>query len=214
MLSEQERAKHKKRKLQGTPFIDIQSNGSRGPSTNTGTKMAGPALTEPPSAPHSLQNEVLEASETNSHVSDTNLDSAMIVHRQRSVELDLDINAYSHITHTPTTDQVSLEMTHSPPQAQTQFHFYLHRPHTPSSKPIVLIPVPSDRSLSELLRNRVILEFPSIYILACTHESLPSKYMTEARYLSMTEDDWAISQLSRPTEESLDIQDPKVRQRG
>jgi hypothetical protein len=68
-------------------------------------------------------------------------------------------------------------------QASTGHHLYLHRPYTRSCDPRVLIPLSSSEPLSTLLRNRVVLEFPSIYALPFPPISLPNNFMLEDDYL-------------------------------
>lgn len=68
-------------------------------------------------------------------------------------------------------------------EAYLGFYFYLHRPYTPSSHPRVVIPLQSSESLSTLLRNRVVLEFPTIYVIPCSPTSLPDNFMLEDDYL-------------------------------
>lgn len=61
--------------------------------------------------------------------------------------------------------------------------FYLHRPQTRSKLP-VLIPISPDATLADVLRGRVVLEFPTIYVLPETPELVPrDKYMLEAEYV-------------------------------
>ena len=57
-------------------------------------------------------------------------------------------------------------------------YFYLHAPRLPSSEP-VLIPLAPDSSLSECLRNHLVLEFPTIYVLDQPANDLPCGYITE-----------------------------------
>jgi hypothetical protein len=68
-------------------------------------------------------------------------------------------------------------------QASADYQFYLHRPYTLSSQPRILIPLSSSEPLSTLLRNRVVLEFPTIYALPFTPKSLPDNFMLEDDYL-------------------------------
>jgi hypothetical protein len=67
-------------------------------------------------------------------------------------------------------------------QACSGFYFYLHRPYTPSSHPRVLIPLQPSESLSKLLRNRVVLEFPTIYAISSPPTCLPDTFMLEDDY--------------------------------
>lgn len=66
----------------------------------------------------------------------------------------------------------------SPPQV----HFYLLLPSTPTSYR-VLIPLASSDSLSTALRDRFVLEFPTIYALKQPPDRLPTGFMTEEGYL-------------------------------
>ena len=50
------------------------------------------------------------------------------------------------------------------PAAKEDFNFYLHHPSLPSRHP-VLIPLPPDAKLATTLTNRLVLEFPTIYVL-------------------------------------------------
>ena len=60
-------------------------------------------------------------------------------------------------------------------------HFYLHVPRLPSPQP-VLIPLEPDSNLSTCLRNHLILEFPTIYVLPYSTSELPSSYLTEEAF--------------------------------
>jgi hypothetical protein len=62
--------------------------------------------------------------------------------------------------------------------------FYLHRPHTPSSQPTVLIPLSPSETLTSALQGKIVLEFPTIYVLTEAPDELPRAYVTEETYLS------------------------------
>jgi hypothetical protein len=66
---------------------------------------------------------------------------------------------------------------------QRNYHLYLQRPLTPSSFPKVLVPLDLDKTLTDLLRKREVLEFPTIYVLDHPPEDLPEKFMLEMHYL-------------------------------
>lgn len=66
------------------------------------------------------------------------------------------------------------------------FHFYLLRPHTPSSSR-VLIPLSPSSTLSECLKRRVILEFPTLYALPQAPDRLPNGYMLDSEFLGHSE---------------------------
>ncbi|PMD18740.1 hypothetical protein NA56DRAFT_647630 [Hyaloscypha hepaticicola] len=70
------------------------------------------------------------------------------------------------------------------PAFQRNYHLYLHRPLTPSSFPKVLVPLDPNKCLTDLLKGREVLEFPTIYVLDCPPEGLPEKFMLEMQYLA------------------------------
>jgi hypothetical protein len=66
-------------------------------------------------------------------------------------------------------------------------YFYLHRPRTTTKKP-VLIPIPPHTTLANALRERTVLEFPTLYVLPDSAESLSaneeeSQFILEKDYL-------------------------------
>ena len=64
----------------------------------------------------------------------------------------------------------------------SQLHFYLHRPRT-SSKWTVLIPIsPTTTTISDLLRDRTILEFPTIHARHEAADELKPPLITEREY--------------------------------
>ena len=64
--------------------------------------------------------------------------------------------------------------------------FYLHTPSLPSRHP-VLAPLEADTNLSTALRNRLVLEYPTIYIFnQMPDEPLPDGYLTEQQYYDMS----------------------------
>jgi len=80
-----------------------------------------------------------------------------------------------------------------PPPAPTgpttpTLHFYLLRPHTPSSSH-VLIPLPRTTTLSSCLQHRVILEFPTIYTLPHAPRSLPGGFILESEFLGHSKEE-------------------------
>ncbi|OCL07267.1 hypothetical protein AOQ84DRAFT_432231 [Glonium stellatum] len=86
----------------------------------------------------------------------------------------------------PTLEASSNEVTYDNskdiPSVSSGFHFYLVKPHTSSSRR-VLIPLSNETTLSTGLRGRVVLEFPTIQVLLQPPESLPSKFQLESEYL-------------------------------
>lgn len=63
----------------------------------------------------------------------------------------------------------------------SQMHFYLHRPRT-SSKWTCLIPISPSASISDILRNRTILEYPTIYPRLEAEGELVPPFITEKHY--------------------------------
>lgn len=63
-------------------------------------------------------------------------------------------------------------------------HFYLLKPGT-TSKEKVLIPLDRQATLTSCLRDRTVLEFPTIYVLPHEPTSLPPEYMLESTYLQL-----------------------------
>jgi hypothetical protein len=65
-------------------------------------------------------------------------------------------------------------------------HFYLHRPKTESNFPKILIPLDPAKSLDHILQRRLVLEFPTLYVLKTGPDDLESEYMSERDYLAAT----------------------------
>lgn len=109
-------------------------------------------------------------------------------------------------TATPATDHTETHPAHQPSSevadASTELadktqelpisrhrdlYFYLHRPRTITKKP-VLIPLPPSATLAAVLRERTVLEFPTIYLLPESPETLlaendSSQFILETEYL-------------------------------
>lgn len=65
-----------------------------------------------------------------------------------------------------------------------KFNFYLHHPSLPS-RHTVLIPLPSDAKLATSLTNRIVLEFPTIYVLEFQPDgNLPEGYVSEEEFFA------------------------------
>ena len=85
----------------------------------------------------------------------------------------------------PTSTTPTSPTTYTNPTANSStstLYFYLHRPLTPSPTP-VLIPLPPQTSLSTILPTRLVLEFPTIYILPHPPSSLPATFTLEEDFL-------------------------------
>lgn len=73
--------------------------------------------------------------------------------------------------------------SHDPQVEQPKLpHFYLVKPHTSSTRR-VLIPLAPMAQLSTCLRGRTVLEFPSIQLLSTAPDALPAQFQLEADYL-------------------------------
>ncbi len=90
--------------------------------------------------------------------------------------------------------------------ASAVHYLYLHRPYTPSSHPRILIPLNASEPLSSLLRNRVVLEFPTVYALPSSPKSLPDSFMLEDDYLKTQLDPSRYN----PIEEDIDMEEGEI----
>lgn len=61
-------------------------------------------------------------------------------------------------------------------------YFYLHRPRTPTKQP-VLIPLAPAMTLTSALRGRTVLEFPTVYILPDSPDTIRAEDKEGARFL-------------------------------
>lgn len=69
------------------------------------------------------------------------------------------------------------------PASKAINHFYLHRPNLPS-RVRCLIPIPSDASVRDVVRGRVLIEFPTIFVLSVSKEKLQKPFITEENYIN------------------------------
>jgi hypothetical protein len=92
-------------------------------------------------------------------------------------ETNLDIEA-------PPDPDTILSIPYDSYEPSSGKYFYLHKPHTPSSLPKVLIPIHHTGTLSIFLRNQVVLEYPTIYVLPYAPIALPKAYILEREYLN------------------------------
>ncbi|EEH41953.2 hypothetical protein PAAG_03874 [Paracoccidioides lutzii Pb01] len=85
----------------------------------------------------------------------------------------------------------NLVSNHPPalPQQKQNHYFYLHRPQSRSRVP-VLIPLATESvTISDVLRSRVVLEFPTFYVLPWAPKELPEDgFMLEEVYLRENDD--------------------------
>ncbi|RDL37246.1 uncharacterized protein BP5553_04679 [Venustampulla echinocandica] len=92
------------------------------------------------------------------------------------------VTANSSVLNNTREESQAPDEEHSP---SANLAFYLYRPNTPSSFPKVLIPINTSKPLTDLLRKREVLEFPTIYIFE--HGTpLPEDFMLENKFLTAT----------------------------
>ena len=85
------------------------------------------------------------------------------------------------------TSESKVEILTDTPRPTPPLSFHLHHPSLPSSHP-VLIPLPSDATLSTSLTNRLVLEFPTIYVLhQRPGDKLPEKFISEEDFFARAE---------------------------
>jgi hypothetical protein len=96
------------------------------------------------------------------------------------------------VTQHDTTPQPSSNSTQIPnlrPASLTQVsrHFYLLKPNT-IGHARVLVPLAPTSSVADFLHNRVVLEFPTIYVLSYAPADLPEDFIQETEYKAQLED--------------------------
>ncbi|RDW61758.1 uncharacterized protein DSM5745_10430 [Aspergillus mulundensis] len=122
------------------------------------------------------------------------------------------------------TEPVS-QQTPTPPSTQNNpvtshrnVYFYIHRPRTATKQPVLAALSPST-SLTAALKDRVVLEFPTIYILrsplslesSTETEESNAKYILEAEYLRTHPDENATAQTGNVgDEEGSEDTDPPL----
>ncbi|KAI9721980.1 MAG: hypothetical protein M1812_001938 [Candelaria pacifica] len=118
----------------------------------------------------------------------------------------------------PPADDVQITTTDKPskppqkdPEAPPDYYFYLLRPHTTSSS-LVLIPVSPSIPLREILKDRIVLEFPTIYALKHAPSALPEGFILESEYLGQSEAeaqelDELLSRVKAPDLEEGEVED-------
>ncbi len=97
------------------------------------------------------------------------------------------------------------------PETPPDHYFYLLRPHTTSSSR-VLIPVSHFAPLKEILKNQIVLEFPTIYALKYAPDALPEGFILESEYLGQSkaeaqELDELLSRVKAPDLEEGEVED-------
>ncbi|KAL8655924.1 MAG: hypothetical protein Q9226_002848 [Calogaya cf. arnoldii] len=86
------------------------------------------------------------------------------------------------IAASPEDENPPLPSPRSEQPAVPAVHFYLLLPSTPTSYR-VLIPLDASDSLASALKDRLVLEFPTIYALKQSTDNLPKGFMNEEDYL-------------------------------
>lgn len=75
------------------------------------------------------------------------------------------------------------------PAAKVDFNFYLHHPSLPSQRP-VLISLPPDATLARSLINRLVLEFPTIYVFHSQPDGrLLKEFLSEEEFFASAKKD-------------------------
>ncbi|KAJ8063094.1 hypothetical protein OCU04_008337 [Sclerotinia nivalis] len=117
-------------------------------------------------------------------------------------------------------DQDSTYQTNTPRKLDSKYHFYLHRPKTRSSYPKVLVPLDPTQSISKVLENHTVLEFPTFYVFE--KDKLPETFMLEKDYIEATGDgpeveseesedeDTSSSESSSGDDEDVEMEDGEI----
>ncbi|KAJ6005714.1 hypothetical protein N7451_003658 [Penicillium sp. IBT 35674x] len=88
-------------------------------------------------------------------------------------------------------------------------HFYLHRPRTTVKKP-VLVPLAPSMTLAAALRERTVMEFPTIYVLPESPETLlaekdTSSFMLEEEYIHIVGPEEAAEKSAQTEQDGAEI---------
>ncbi|KAF7512993.1 hypothetical protein GJ744_011259 [Endocarpon pusillum] len=75
---------------------------------------------------------------------------------------------------------------HEESTSSTGHHFYLHRPNLPSNVRCV-IPLQPDAVIKDVTQDRVLNEFPTIFVLGASKEKLQKPFITEEEYMGKRE---------------------------
>ena len=76
----------------------------------------------------------------------------------------------------------STSAAHAESTSSPEHHFYLHRPNLPSNVKCV-IPLQPDAVIKDIIRDRVLIEFPTIFVLNIPQEKLRKPFITEEEHL-------------------------------
>lgn len=97
-----------------------------------------------------------------------------------------------------------------PRERQTQFQFFLARPHNKTGQPVMVTKVSEDDCFRDMLAHTRVLEFPTIYVLE-RGESLPADFMTGPKDLVAGE---SAKRKRRPDNKTGGQRNPKKRKGG
>lgn len=83
--------------------------------------------------------------------------------------------------------------------SNSALHFYLHRPNLPSNVKC-LIPLQPHATVKDVTRDRVLVEFPTIFVLSISKERLQKPFVTEEDYLKQQTEEppTSESQVTKP----------------
>jgi hypothetical protein len=97
--------------------------------------------------------------------------------------------------------------------SNVEHHFYLHRPNLPSNVRCV-IPLMPDAIIRDVILHKVLVEFPTIFVLSVSKEKLREPFITEEEYIKQHGN--VVSETSNfrvaCNEELLDSPGPALRQ--
>lgn len=112
----------------------------------------------------------------------TKLDTDGVDVSMLSLTEDLETSAMDALQSLVPIDEIEETPTHK----ERNYNLYLLRTSTPASFPKVLTHIDPSKPLNEILRNRQVLEFPTIHVLANKPEDLPGNFMLENAFLAAT----------------------------
>lgn len=120
---------------------------------------------------------------------------------------DLETTAWNSTLEQSCDDEEEILEQEIPTPKKRSYNLYLLRPLTPASFPKVLSPVDPNKTLTDILRNRDVLEFPTIHVLDVEPKHLPSTFMLEKKYLAAIGQKGALetdTEMNERTEDSDD----------
>lgn len=173
----QEHSHPKKMRKPNNKRVDVESSNKAEPQRPPQERMLGASSTEAPTmdVETEITGEVPKSATPSSEASRT-FNTRSQDTKQRPDKIPLD-NAASKSDPQQTADKDS---DSSPTK---DLSFYLHSPSLPSKHP-VLIALSSDTTLAACLPNRLVLEFPTIYVLHDGPEKLPEGHISEEDFMT------------------------------